>query len=367
MTDVRMLHPDHLDYRPRSVDLPDAPGPWSPVWSVRLSVQPGRSRIFRLDGALALANAPDGIVALGVEPPGHERALAGELLHAYRTTEHEPALIDSHGLLYRWSPGSPARQVWDAGAPGTKVDVAVIDGGRLLLGRKGGETRDTPAAASGAGWAIELIDPETKQIRWTRALEPRGTLPWNDSLFVVQDKRNTVLRLRLSDGEPAWERAVAGGVSNLRGIVGEQLWLMTDHHELMAMDVEQGKETVRVKVPVVAVPAGIIDEQGHYHVCGSYDCVLDLREGGRVLEQGRVAVSGGDTTISLAFGSGAAHTTDGRVVFHDSNGGIFAVRADRSPVAQVLRRPTSPLLGFGIANGLLYVLTRDGELSALRP
>ena len=366
MIDVVTARTDVLDFRPRGVDLPDAPGPWRPVWSASLDVSPGVSRLHSVDHGVVLVDAPSGMVALGPQPPGAERELAGERLYARPAVDGSPVLIDSRGSVHRFGPSGAVERVWASDLAGTEVEAIGLAGGQLLLQRPRRGVIGRVLGALGAHAVTELVDPAGGCVVWRRSGDLCGVLPKEDALFAILAGGKGAARLRLRDGGEAW-RFSAGepGIRELVALVGGKLWLNTYGGEILAVEAETGAQAARFRVPQHKVPIGVVDERARLHLCdGAKYTVLDLAAGGAHL--GTVELPAGRDAPSQAVGSFAMPTSDGRLVFFDVDGGVFAARAGSRDVA-LLRRPTSPLLSCRAAYGLLYVLTRDGELSALSP
>jgi len=363
MIDVVTARSDVLDFRARDVDLPDAPGPWRPVWSTRLDVSPGLSRLHAFGAGLALVDAPSGIVALGSEPPGAERVLAGERLYARPAVDGVPVLVDSRGVVHRWGACGAPERVWASNLPGTEVDAIGLAGGQLLLQHPHRGLLRSVFGAFGASGVTELVDPAGASVVWRRSGDRWGALPSEDGVFAILNKGRSVARLRVRDGGEAWRHSVGEpGIRELVALVAGRLWLSTYGGEILAVEAGTGAPAARLRLPRHAVPTGVVDERGYFHLChGTRYTVLDLTAGGTQLATAELPAGPGQAVASFAMPTG-----DGRLVFFDVKGGVFAARAGSRDVA-LLRQPTSPLLSCRVAHGLLYVLTREGELSALSP
>jgi PQQ-like domain len=355
-----------LNFRPRTVELPDAPGPWRAAWSVKLAVMPGRSRLLDIEGGLALVNAPSGIVALGDGPPREERLLVGERIAARPGVEGGALLFDEAGNLYRWSPGEEPRKVWETDAPWNQFEAIALNGGLLLLQRpQSASTLVGGLRKLASKWVTELVEPDVG-VRWQHSGDLRGVLPWEDALLVVPSARRTVLCLRVTDGAQRWKKPVGGRVSTLVAVVERKLWLTTYEGEVVAVDADTGDTEVRLRLPMVAVPAGVVDDLGRLHQCtGSSYTILDLAASGATVTSSPLPCD--DDGPSLVFGSSAIPTVDGRLVFFDRKGRVFAARADDGSALTLLWRSPTPLLDCQAAKGMLFVLDREGALSALRP
>jgi len=370
-----------LDFRVHTANLPDAAGPWRAMWSARVGVKPGQSRLLDIEGGPALTNAPTGIIALGDAPPGDERLLAGLRVAARPGLEGGALLFDDAGRLYRWSPGKEPRQVWETGTPPDKLEAVALKDELLLVQRpithagSGGTlavpgSKEEPLLTRGLPpgaelWTTELVEPGVG-VRWARDGDLRGMLPWNDTLLVIFAGRHAVGRLRVADGSTIWERAIGARVAALIAVVANRLWLRTYDGELIALDTETGVVETRVRVPLAAVPDGVVDEAGQLHLCtGASYTILDLAEGGATIASS--LLPSGDEGPSLVFGSAAIPTSDGRLIFFDRNGRIFASRAGDSRNLTLLWDPPSPLLDCRAARGTLFILDGEGLLSALRP
>jgi hypothetical protein len=144
------------------------------------------------------------------------------------------------------------------------------------------------------------------------------------------------------------------------------LWLRTYEGELLALAAETGVTAKRIRVPLVTVLEGVVDERNLFHLCtgGSYS-LLDLAGGGARLAGGELPVA--EDSPSVVFGSAAIPTRDGRLVFFDRNGGVFSARAGQTSAPDLLWRSPVPLLDCGAARGTLFTLDRAGVLTALRP
>lgn len=352
-----------LDFRPRAIELPSAPGPWRVVWSAPVAT-PGGSRLMDTDGGPALVNAPSGIVAVGATPPGDERALTGRALFARPAVDGGPVLIDDEGQIYRWSPGGPARPVWETRAPGRQLDVIGLTDGRLLVQRPRGGVLHGLLAPFGADWVTEMVEPETG-VRWRRLGELGGVLPSDDALFAVAADRRGVVCLDPTDGAERWTQPIAEGVSSLVARIERRLWLATNTEELLALDVVTGAREVRVRPPGIAVLDGVVDDRGRFHLCiGSRYLALDLTAAGATVVDVTLV---GHEPSSLVFGSSALPTRDDRLVFVDRDGAIFAGSTAPSPTRTLLYRAPARLLACRAAHGMLLALGSDGTLTALAP
>jgi hypothetical protein len=344
-----------LNFRPRDARLPDTHGPWREVWRASLTVKPGQSRLLNFAGTALLLNAPTGITTVGDGPPGNARLLSGLRIEARPAEAAGPLLFDEAGRLYQWSPGSNPRPVWDAATPPESLEAIGAGKERILIQRPAG---------SGT-WITEMIRPGAGVI-WQRPGDLRGALPWNESVLATRADRHAVLRLRLTDGSPVWECPLEDRAASLIAVVNEKLWLRTYDGELIGLEVATGIIKARIRVPLAAVPEGVVDGRGRLHLCtGASYTILDLAADGAILSsEVRPAIDDGP---SLVFGSAAIPTTDGRLLFFDRHGRIYTIRAGEPQPPTLLWRSAAPLLDCQVALQTLYILDREGQLSALRP
>ena len=351
---IRVLEPHRLDFHPSAPELPDAPGPWRAAWTVSLAAA-GGTRIQMRGDALFLVNAPDGIVALTPDPPGNERTLAGEKLHAYPAVEDTVVLVAEQGTVYRWAPGTHPQRVWDTRLPYTQVSVEGLQGGSLTVYSPG---------------LLQLVDAAAGKVLWQRKGDVGQPLPHGDALYAkLPDKDGgDLICLGVSDGALRWQRRGAAHPAGLLfAALDGHVWVAV-RDEIRAFDADVGQEAARVRVASMPVLSGVADAQGRMHVCnGQRYAVLDLRALGREASNVSVRLAAGEEGhISVTSGRGML-VADGRLLFADRFGAVYAARAGDA-VAQRLRAPgDAHLLGWGVAHGQLYVLTRDGRLSALRP
>jgi hypothetical protein len=343
-----------LNFRPRDAALPEVTGEWRELWRASLAINPGPSRLLTVAGEAVLFNAPSGFIVLGDGPPAEARSLPGLRVEARSSDDSRPLLFDETGIVYRWSPGSTPRKVWGTGTAPQNLEVIGLSNDRLLVQR--------PASPGGDEWITEMVDTEMG-IMWQRPGDLRGVLPWNESLLAVPADRQSVVRLRLADGSTAWKCALEGRAAALIAIVGEKLWLRTYEGRLIAVDVDSGKVSVRLSIPLAAVPEGVVDQQGRLHLCtGPSYTVIDLHDGAIVFTG---VLPAGDDAPSAVFGSLATPLRDGRLLFFDRFGRIYTVRAgDRWTL---IWQPASRLLGCCVARETVFMLNEQGELCALRP
>jgi len=317
-------------------------------------MNPGRSRLLNVVGEAALLNTPSGLTVLGDEPPAEVRLLSGLRVEARPSEESRPLLFDDTGIIYRWSPGSTPRKVWGAGTAPQNLEAIGLSHERILVQR--------PETPSGGEWITEMIDTEIGII-WQRAGDLRGVLPWNESVLAIPADRHSVVRLRLADGAPVWQCALEGRAAALVAIAGGKLWLRTYEGQLIGLDVDTGKVRLRLSIPLAAVPEGVVDQQGLLHLCtGPSYTIIDLKDGATVFTG---VLPAGDDAPSSVFGSLATPLRDGRLLFFDRVGRIYTVRAGDSWI--LVWQSASPLIDCCVARETVFILNREGELSALRP
>lgn len=345
-----------LNFRPRTANLPDAPGPWRVTWSASLAVNPGQSRLLNIAGEAVLVNAPSGITTIGNKPPGEERLLSGLRVEA-RPGESSALLFDEAARLYRWSPGSLPKQVWQTSAAPNSLEAIALKNELLLIQR--------PAKANSDEWITELIDPKAGVV-WQRPGDLRGALPWDDSILAIAADRHSVARLRFTDGAPIWEYSLEDRFATIIAIVAGTLWLRTYEGELIGLEVKSGTLSAQLRVPLAAVPEGVVDERGWLHLCtGPSYTILDLAADGAGVSSEILLL--GDDDPSVVFGSAAIPITDGRLLFFDQDGRIYTTRAGDPEPPVMLWRSAAPLLDCQVARQTVFVLDREGHLSALRP
>jgi hypothetical protein len=329
-------------------------GPWREVWRVSLEIKPGQSRLLNVAGEAVLVNAPSGLTVLSDEPTAETRLLSGLRVEVRPGEDAHTLVFDEVGLLYRWSPGSPPRKLWDTGTPPQKLEAIGLSHERILVQRPG---------ASHPEWLTEMIDAD-KGIMWQRNGDLRGTLPWNESILAIPAERRSVVRLRLADGSPLWESALEDRAAALIAVAGEKLWLRTYEGELIGLDLRSGAVTTRLRVPLAAVPEGVVDQLAQLHLCtGSSYTILDLAADGDTVFAG--ALPAEDDAPSLVFGSAATPLKDGGLLFFDRTGRVYTLRAGNRP--KLVWQSASPVIDCCVAHETIFSLNREGQLSALRP
>jgi hypothetical protein len=327
------------------------------AWSSTVAVRPGQSRLLDFNGELVLVNAPSGITTIDDGPPSEERLLSRRRVEVRPANDSRALLFDEAGLLYRWSPGAQPEQVWDTSTPPNSLEAIALSDKLLLV--------QHPIAKNADGWITELINPEVGVV-WKRSGDLRGALPWNDSVLVIPAQRHSVVRLSVAEGTPVWECSLEDQVATIIAVVAETLWLRTYEGELIAVEVESGAVRTRLRVPLAAVPEGVVDERGWLHLCtGPSYTILDLTADGAVISSEILPV--GDDAPSLVFGSAAIPITDGRLLFFDRNGSIYTTRTGAVQPPTLLWRSPAPLLDCQVARETVFILDREGRLSALRP
>jgi hypothetical protein len=372
MSHVAARHPTQLSYRPRSVELPAAKR-WVTAWTSQLTMVRGRTRILGMGDDVVLMNAPAGIVRFGPEPPASGAALVeAGLIDASPVGECQDVLLseDRGGQLYRWKPGTEPRRIWEAPVPGLKLWASGLDSGDVVLHRPQGGPASSFLRTMGAGWALEVLDEKSQRIRWRHWEWPSAVLPSGDDLFVVPDRRTSVMKLAYSDGSVRWKQRVEGAaIGGFQAHVAGQVWVTTFDEELVGLDDQTGVKSASVKLEHVGVFNAVADEHGRLHVCnGGRYWVLDLRDGGKVLT-GDVITTGDEHIRGVTFASMGMPTTDGRFILTDDQGGVFVIAPGRPIRASLIfRAPTSsPLVGCRVAHGMVYTLDRQGTLTALAP
>jgi hypothetical protein len=371
MIHVAARHPTQLSYRPRSVELPAASA-WRTAWTRKTAVFGGRTQILGIGADVVLTNVPTGIVPFGPAPPASEPVLGENgLIQACPVGEgHDVVLIDDLGQLYHWKASAPPRPFWETHVTGRGVWAAGLDNGDVVLRRRQGGAASSLLRVVGAGTVLEIVEPQAKRTRWRRWQETSDVLPSRDDLFVVPDRRTSVMKLACSDGSVRWKQRIEGrGIRELQAHVDGQVWLTTYDEELIALNDQTGERTASVKLEHVGVFKAVADEHGRLHVCnGGRYWVLDLRDGGKVLT-GDVITTGDEHIRGVTFASMGMPTTDGRFILTDELGGVFVIAPGRPIRASLIfRAPTSsPLLECRVAHGMVYTLDRQGTLTALAP
>jgi outer membrane protein assembly factor BamB len=310
--------------------------------------------LLNVAGEAVLINTPSGLTVLGEGPPDEARLLAGLRVEVRPSDQSRPLLFDETGIVYRWAPGWTPRKIWPTGTTPQNLEVIGLSGDRILLQR--------PATPGSSEWTTEMIDTEIG-IMWQQPGDLRGVLPWNESVLAIAADRASVIRLRLADGAPAWKCALDDRAAALTAIVGGKLWLRTYAGQLIGLDVDTGRVSERLSIPLAAVPEGVVDQQGLLHLCtGPSYTIIDLQDGSTVFTG---VLPAGDDAPSAVFGSLATPLNDGRLLFFDRVGRVYTLRAgDRS---NLIWQSASPLIDCCVAHETVFILNRKGELSALRP